>query len=318
MIVVTGATGNIGRVLVHRLLAGGAAVRALTRDPARAGLPAEAETVRADLTGADALEPLLAGAEALFLNLAAGGDHAAAVLTEAAVRAGVRRIVLNSSMAVTDTPDDDAHHIARLHAGLERAVRDSGLEWTFVRGGNYATNALAWAPSIRATGVVRDAYPGARGVPVHEADLADVAAAALLDRSGAHLGQAYPVTGPAELTVAQQVAEIGRVTGKETRVGRSPRRRRPRRWPGRTSPRRPRWNWSGCSAARSMRRPSPSRTPSSGSPAARPGRSPSGRGITPPTSPDRPGRRCPRRPAGPCGGARPAAATPPRPRRSTY
>ncbi|MGW3010908.1 SDR family oxidoreductase [Streptomyces sp. NPDC001219] len=218
MIVVTGATGNIGRRLVGRLLADGAAVRALTRDPERAGLPAAAETVRADLTDTDDLVPLLTGAEALFLNLAAGGDRAAVALTGAAVRAGVRRIVLNSSMAVTDTPDDDAHHIARLHAGLERAVRGSGLEWTFVRGGNYATNALSWAPSIRATGVVRDAHPGARGVPVHEADLADVAAAALLDRSGTHLGQAYLVTGPEELTVAEQVAEIGRATGKETRV----------------------------------------------------------------------------------------------------
>ncbi|MFE1176828.1 SDR family oxidoreductase [Streptomyces sp. NPDC058773] len=218
MIVVTGATGNIGRGLVGRLLADGAAVRALTRDPVRAGLPAAAETVRADLTAADELAPLLTGADALFLNLAAGGDRAAAALAEAAVRAGVRRIVLNSSLAVTDTPADDAHHIARLHAGLERVVRDSGLEWTFVRGGNYATNALAWAPAIRATGVVRDAHPGARGVPVHEADLADVAATALLDRSGTHLGQAYVVTGPEELTVAQQVAEIGRATGRETRV----------------------------------------------------------------------------------------------------
>lgn len=218
MIVVTGATGNIGRALVARLLADGAAVRALTRDPARAGLPAETDTVRADLADTSDLTPLLTGADALFLNLAAGGDRAAVALTGAAVRAGVRRIVLNSSMAVTDTPADDTHHIARLHAGLERAVRGSGLEWTFIRGGNYATNALAWAPSIRATGVVRDAHPDARGVPVHEADLADVAAAALLDRTGAHLGQAYPVTGPAELTVAQQVAEIGRATGKETRV----------------------------------------------------------------------------------------------------
>ncbi|MEU8684379.1 NAD(P)H-binding protein [Streptomyces sp. NPDC048611] len=218
MIVVTGATGNIGRRLVGRLLADGAAVRALTRDPERAGLPAAAETVRADLTDTDDLVPLLTGAEALFLNLAAGGDRAAVALTGAAVRAGVRRIVLNSSMAVTDTPADDTHHIARLHAGLERAVRGSGLEWTFVRGGNYATNALSWAPSIRATGVVRDAHPGSRGVPVHEADLADVAAAALLDRSGTHLGQVYLVTGPEELTVAEQVAEIGRATGKETRV----------------------------------------------------------------------------------------------------
>lgn len=217
VIVVTGATGNIGRCIVDRLLADGAAVRALTRDPARAALPTGAETVRADLTGTPDLAPLLAGADALFLNLAAGGE-AVTALVDAAVTAGVRRIVLNSSMAVTDTPADDSNHIARMHAALERTVRASGLEWTFVRGSNYSTNTLAWAPSIRASGVVRDAHPGAQGSPVHEADLADVAAVALLDRSGAHQGQAYLVTGPEVLTVAQQVAEIGRATGRETRV----------------------------------------------------------------------------------------------------
>ncbi|MFG3117167.1 SDR family oxidoreductase [Streptomyces sp. NPDC048197] len=219
MIVVTGATGNIGRSLVDRLLAHGAAVRALTRDPARAQLPAGAEVVRADLTGSAAdFAPLLDGADALFLNLAAGGDRAALALVEAAAKAGVRRIVLNSSMAVTDTPADETNFIARMHATLERAVRDSGLEWTFVRGGNYATNALAWGPAIRDSGVVRDAHPGAQGVPVHEADLADVAAVALLDRTGTHNGQAYLVTGPEALTVADQVAEIGRAIGRETRV----------------------------------------------------------------------------------------------------
>ncbi|MFE0188729.1 SDR family oxidoreductase [Streptomyces sp. NPDC058989] len=218
MIVVTGATGNIGRRLVGRLLAEGAAVRALTRDPARAALPAEAEVVRADLTGTDDLAPLLDGADALFLNLAAGGDGATARLVDAAVKAGVRRIVLNSSIGVTDTPADETNFISRMHAALERAVRDSGLEWTFVRGANYATNTLAWAASIRESGVVRDAHPGARGVPVHEADLADVAAVALLDRTGAHLGQTYQVTGPETMTVAEQVAEIGRAIGRETRI----------------------------------------------------------------------------------------------------
>ncbi|MEU9116550.1 NAD(P)H-binding protein [Streptomyces sp. NPDC048483] len=220
MIVVPGATGNIGRSLVDRLLKDGAAVRALTRDPARAGLPAEAGTVRADLTAADDLEALLAGADALFLNVAAGGQEAVTAVLNAAVKARVRRVVLNSSLAVTDTAADETNFIARMHAEAERAVRDSGLEWTFVRGGHYATNSLAWAPAIRGSGVVRDAHPDAQSIPVHEADLADVAAVALLDRSGAHLGKHYLVTGPQPLTMAQQVAEIGRATGREIRVER--------------------------------------------------------------------------------------------------
>ncbi|WP_030660455.1 NAD(P)H-binding protein [Streptomyces rimosus] len=218
MIVVTGATGNIGRSLVDHLLAEGAAVRALTRDPERAGLPAEAETVRADLTDPASLEPALNGADALFLNLAAGGGDAARTVVDAAVKAGVRRIVLNSSIAVGDGPRDDDNFLARMHGGVEDAIRASGLEWTFVRGGAYAANALQWAEEIREGGVVRDPHPGAATSPVHEDDLAAVAAAALLDATDAHAGKAYVVTGPASLTRDEQVVTIGRVIGRPTRM----------------------------------------------------------------------------------------------------
>lgn len=218
MIVVTGATGNIGRSLVGQLLAEGAPVRALTRDPDRAALPAGAEVVRADLTDPASLEPALRGADALFLNLAAGGGGAAATVVEAAVRAGIRRIVLNSSIAVTDDPEGDDNFLARMHGAVESAVRASGLEWTFVRGGAYAANALQWAQEIREGGVVRDPHPGATTSAVHEDDLAAVAAAALLDRTGAHTGEAYVVTGPESLTREEQVAVIGRVIGRPTRV----------------------------------------------------------------------------------------------------
>ncbi|MEV5595867.1 NAD(P)H-binding protein [Streptomyces sp. NPDC052496] len=218
MIVVTGATGNIGRSLVGQLLAEGAPVRALTRDPDRAALPAGAETVRADLTDPASLGPALRDADALFLNLAAGGGDAARTVVEAAARAGVRRIVLNSSIAVTGGPEDEGNFLARMHGAVEEAVRASGLEWTFVRGGAYAANALQWAEEIRESGVVRDPHPGAATSPVHEDDLAAVAAAALLDGTGAHAGQVYVVTGPASLTREEQVAAIGRVTGRPTRV----------------------------------------------------------------------------------------------------
>ncbi|WP_338931880.1 NAD(P)H-binding protein [Streptomyces netropsis] len=213
MIVVTGATGNIGRELVERLLAAGVGVRAVSRDPERAGLPAGVEVVRADLTDGADLGALLAGARALFLNIAATGLEAGALI-EAATKAGVRRIVFNSSMSVTDTPADEEGFIARAHAAAERAIRDSGLEWTLVRGGMYATNALQWAEQIRSEGVVRGAYAEAVGAPVHEADLADLAAAALLDTTGTHLGQAYVATGPAGVTMAEQVAAIGRALGR--------------------------------------------------------------------------------------------------------
>ncbi|WP_438486537.1 SDR family oxidoreductase [Streptomyces sp. S186] len=218
VIVVTGATGNIGRRLVDRLLEEGVAVRALTRDPARAALPDRAEAVRADLTEDSDLAPLLAGADALFLNLAAGGGESAQRLIDAAVKANVPRVVLNSSLAVSDTPADETNFIARSHAAAERALRASGLEWTFLRAGNYATNALGWAPAIRATGVVREPHPAAQGAPIHEADLADVAAVALLDRTGTHAHQVHRLTGPEVVTNAQQVAAIAEAIGRPVRI----------------------------------------------------------------------------------------------------
>ncbi|MEV5506247.1 NmrA family NAD(P)-binding protein [Streptomyces orinoci] len=212
MIVVTGATGHIGRPLVGQLLAEGAEVRALTRDPRRAQLPAGAEVVEAQPGSAERLAELCRGARVLYLNLAATQGASIAALAAAAVEAGVRRIVLNSSISVEHA--ETAGMIARIHQEAEQAVRDSGAEWCFIRGGMYATNALAWAPEIRATGMVRGAYPDAVAAPVHEADLAAVTARALLDEKGEHSGKAYAVTGPANLTMAQQVAGIARAIGR--------------------------------------------------------------------------------------------------------
>ncbi|TQF07007.1 NAD-dependent epimerase/dehydratase family protein [Kitasatospora acidiphila] len=214
MIVVTGATGGIGRRLVDQLLAEGAPVRALTRNPANAGLPIAAQTVRADFTAGQPLEPLLEGAEALYLNLAATGEQGTQALIRAAGNAGVRRIVFNSAMAVTGLAGRPSL-IGQLHVPVEEAIRATGLEWCFIRGGMYATNSLNWAPAIRATGTVHAPYGQAVVAPVHEADVADVTARALLDRDGTHNGTVHTLTGTQPLTVAQQVEQIGQAIGRE-------------------------------------------------------------------------------------------------------
>ncbi|CAL9420335.1 NAD(P)H azoreductase [Streptomyces sp. enrichment culture] len=210
MIAVTGPTGNVGRALVERLVAAGRPVRALTRDPQRARLPAGAEAVRLRL---DDPAALFRGVTRLFLYVQAGGDRTPALLA-AARAAGVRHVVLLSS-SIIDSGADPAHPIHVMHATAERHVRDSGLTWTFLRPGAFATNAFQWAPQIRSGDTVRGVYAEGRTAPVHEDDIAAVAERALLDDG--HEGAAHRLTGPAALSNAEQVTAIGRALGRDLR-----------------------------------------------------------------------------------------------------
>ncbi|AOR34911.1 FMN-dependent NADH-azoreductase [Streptomyces fodineus] len=223
MIVVTGATGNVGRALVHRLLAAGRPVRALTRDPQRAALPAGAEVVRFQ---PDDPAALFGGATALFLYAQAG----TADLLEAARAHGVRHVVLLSSGIIQEGADE-THPIHVMHATVEQRIRDSGLDWTFLRPNAFATNALQWAaPQVRAGNTVRGIFAGALSAPIHEDDIAAVAERVLLD--GGHEGAAHRLTGPAATTNAEQVAAIGAAVGRElTFVETDPREAGPELFP---------------------------------------------------------------------------------------
>jgi uncharacterized protein YbjT (DUF2867 family) len=92
-------------------------------------------------------------------------------------------------------------------------VEASGAEWTRVRPGLLAANALRWAERIRAERVVREPYAAVGYPVVHEADVADVAVAALLTDD--HVGAAYTITGPAKVTQAEQAVAIGAAIGEE-------------------------------------------------------------------------------------------------------
>ncbi|MFV2179239.1 NAD(P)H-binding protein [Actinomadura sp. LOL_016] len=201
MFLVTGATGNVGRHVVGELLCAGAKVRALSRDPASARLPAEVEVARtADMP--------LDGVTAIFLNPAAFWGGLGDLLPRAAEH-GVRRVVMLSSAAALDP--DPANELAAHHLAIEGAVEESGLEWTFVRPGEFASNALGWRDAIRAGRPVREPYAAGRTAPIHERDVAAVAGRALL--TDALLGARPVLSGPEALTSPDKVRVIGDATG---------------------------------------------------------------------------------------------------------
>ncbi|MFD1146925.1 NAD(P)H-binding protein [Saccharothrix hoggarensis] len=212
MIVVTGATGNVGRPLVRALAAAGERVTAVSRKVSAADVPDGVRAVAADLAEPRSLKPALDGAEALFLLtsgdwLASGGG--APVLAEAldlARDAGVRRVVLLSSQGVGTL---------RHPPQLEEAVRESGLEWTVLRPGGFQSNAYAWAESVRARREVAAPFADVALPNVDPDDIAGVAAAAL--REPGHGGLTYVLTGPAAISPRQQAAVLGDVLGEPVR-----------------------------------------------------------------------------------------------------
>ncbi|MEV5315361.1 NAD(P)H-binding protein [Streptomyces sp. NPDC052610] len=215
MYVVTGATGNVGRALVGVLAAAGAEVTATSRAITAADVPEGVRLRRADLTDAESLRPVLDGAEALFLQNGGAVAHLLRTgdVLDVAKGAGVRRVVLLSSQGVATRPGSASHGLVA--RAIEDAVRESGLEWTILRPGGFASNAYAWAESVRSGRTVAAPF-GDVGLPVIDPDdIAGVAAVAL--REDGHAGEVYELTGPALVTPRQQAAAIGAALGEPVR-----------------------------------------------------------------------------------------------------
>ena len=146
----------------------------------------------------------------MFLNPAAVGN-ATADLLSLALQQGVERAVLLSALSVQY--GGGGRRFADQFKEQEDAVKASGLPWTLLRCSDFAANALAWAPQIRFTRVVRGAYGDAATSPIHERDVAAVGACALLDPE--HAGRSYVLTGPQSLSQSDKVRLIGQALGRE-------------------------------------------------------------------------------------------------------
>jgi uncharacterized protein YbjT (DUF2867 family) len=208
MILVTGATGNVGRTLVDLLDGAGAPVRAVSRSPHTAGLPTRVDVVAGDPARPETIVDALQGVSAIFLNPRAVAGAAPELLALAAEH-GVKQVVVLSAINVED---DLVRQPSRYRGDRNRETEDaavaSGLDCVVLRPSVFATNTLGlWGAAIRRGDVVHGPYAESASAPIHERDIAAVAARALLGDIPA--GTRLDLTGPQSLTQQQMITTLG-------------------------------------------------------------------------------------------------------------
>jgi uncharacterized protein YbjT (DUF2867 family) len=211
VILVSGATGNVGGELVRALVGAGEGVRALTRGAQTPTLPAGVQAATGDLNRPETLSDALAGVHGVFLL--AGYEDMPGVMA-AIRRAGVERVVVLSSGCVAD--GDMSNAVVRYNALSEAAVRDSGVAWTVLRPSGFMSNALRWLPQLRSGDVVRAPFADVPIAAIDPFDIAAVAAHVLL--ADGHDGATYMLSGPAPLLPAEQLEVLGTLLGRELRL----------------------------------------------------------------------------------------------------
>jgi uncharacterized protein YbjT (DUF2867 family) len=209
-LVVTGATGHIGRLVASGLSADGVDIRLLVRDPARLPEPLRGlDAAVADYADGAAVREALTGARTVLMVSAAESAHRLAshrTFVDAAAAAGVQHVVYTSFAGAAP---DATFTLARDHAATEQHLRDSGMAWTFLRNNLYLDVLAEFAGD---EGVIRGPAGEGRVAGVARADVA-AAATAVLSDIAPHLGKVYELTGPRAFTLSEAAETLSAATG---------------------------------------------------------------------------------------------------------
>jgi (4-alkanoyl-5-oxo-2,5-dihydrofuran-3-yl)methyl phosphate reductase len=211
MILITGATGNIGSQLVNQLVTKGEPVRVISRDEKKVShLDPAVQRVIGDRHDPSLVRKAAQGADKVFmLAVLFDKNHEAdRLLIEEAKQAGAGQIIMISSGTVRI----ETNAIGRLHREKEELIGQSGISWTFLRPGGFMSNSLQWADTIKSQSKVFNPMGKGKTAPISPYDIARVAAVALT--CPGHEGKAYDLTGAELLSTPEQVEILSKVIGK--------------------------------------------------------------------------------------------------------
>jgi (4-alkanoyl-5-oxo-2,5-dihydrofuran-3-yl)methyl phosphate reductase len=213
MILITGATGNIGSELLKQLIVKSADVRVVTRDEKKVShLNPAIEAVIGDRQDPTVIKKALQGTDKVFLLpvLIDEKHEADRLLIDEAKRANVDRIVMISSGVLRSNPKNP---IGVLHREVELLIEESGIPWTVLRPGGFTSNALRfWADTIKSLATVFNPTGDGKSAPIAPYDIAAVAAVALT--AAGHEARTYYLTGPELLSTHDQVNILSKVIGQ--------------------------------------------------------------------------------------------------------
>jgi len=212
MILITGASGTVGREVLRAIAKSGAKHRAMYRSAVEATkAPPGTETVVADFAKKEALGSALRGVSSVYLVCGPVPDlvELESNMIDACVEAGVTHVVLNSALGAGDYDKS----FPSWHRKVEDKLRGTKLSWTILRPNSFHQNTVTYyAPSIRAQGVFYSSLGNARTSYI---DVRDVARAVAKTLSGKeHAGKIYELNGPEALTASEVAEEIAKHSGR--------------------------------------------------------------------------------------------------------